>query len=260
MIEKIKEILGYNQLIKNLVARDLKVKYRGSVLGFFWSLLNPLLMMAVFTVVFKSFLKIGDENFPIFLMCGLLPWIFFSTSLTMSTTSITGASNLVKKVYFPREILPLSVTLSNFVQFLLTFLVLFPGILFFNIKVNFLLILAALPLIVLFHLLFTLGLVLLISSLSVYYTDTPHLLEIVTMIWFWGTPIIYQFEIIPETWQKLIMLNPMTSFINIYRDVCMNNAMPRPFEIGIVIIATIVSLSVGLAVFGKLKRRFGEEL
>jgi len=260
MYEKITELVRYKQLIRNLVARDLKVKYRGSVIGFFWSLLNPLVMMAVYTVVFRHFLGFGDKNFPIFLMCGLLPWIFFSTSLTMATGAITGASNLVKKVYFPREILPLSITISNLVQFLLTFIVLFPSILFFHIKINPLLIILGLPVILVIHIVFTLGLSFLISSLSVYYTDTPHLLEIITMVWFWGTPIIYNFKDIPDAWKKFIMMNPMTSFINIYRDICMFNKIPSMFEIGIVIISSIISLLMGYLVFQKLKKRFGEEL
>ncbi|MBU1627640.1 ABC transporter permease, partial [bacterium] len=180
--------------------------------------------------------------------------------LTMSTTSITGASNLVKKVYFPREILPLSITLSNLVQFILTFLVLFPGILFFHIKVNLFLILLGLPLIIIVHLAFTLGLTLLISALSVYYTDTPHFLEIVIMIWFWGTPIIYDFKIIPEAWKKFIMMNPMTSFINIYRDICFYDRIPTFFGISVVLVSAILSLTIGFWVFEKLKRRFGEEL
>jgi ABC-type polysaccharide/polyol phosphate export permease len=260
MSEKLKEILNYKQLIKNLVARDLKVKYRGSVIGFFWSLLNPLVTMIVYTVVFTRFLPIGDENFPIFLMSGLLPWIFFSTSLSMATSSITGASNLVKKVYFPREILPLAVTLSNLVQFLLTFLVLFPGILFFHIKINIFLILIGLPLVLFLHLVFTLGLTLIISALSVYYTDTPHFLEIVVMVWFWATPIIYKFKSIPDDWKRFIVLNPLTSFINIYRDICFYNNIPSIYEICLALFSAIISLGVGLWVFGKLKRRFGEEL
>jgi ABC-type polysaccharide/polyol phosphate export permease len=260
MPEKIREILGYRQLIKNLVARDLKVKYKGSVLGFFWSLLNPLITIIVYTIVFKHILPIGSENFPIFLMTGLLPWMFFSTSLSMATTSITGASNLVKKVYFPREILPLSVTLSNLVQFMITYIVLFPSILFFDIKINVLIILIFLPIILILHLAFTLGLTFLISSLSVYYSDTPHLLEVIIPIWFWGTPIIYQFSTIPEAWKRFIRMNPMTSYINIYRDISMYNKVPALSEMGIAIVTAVVSLVVGYLVFGKLKRRFGEEL
>jgi ABC-type polysaccharide/polyol phosphate export permease len=262
MRKKIKEILSYKQLVMNLVSRDLKVKYGSSILGFFWSLLNPLVMMAVYTIVFRNFMKIGKEDFPIFLMCGFLPWNFFSTSLSMSATSITGASNLVKKVYFPREILPISVTLSNLVQFLLTFIILFPSILFFDVKIDVLTILWGLPFVIIVHLIFTLGFAFLISALNVYYSDVQHFLEIVIMVWFWMTPIIYDIAQIhiPDKWKIFITANPMTSIIYIYRYICMGSPVDLSTCILLATGWAIVSFFIGLFVFGRLKRRFGEEL
>ena len=131
MIKKIKDIWEFKYLIYNLVLRDLKVKYKGSTLGFLWSLLNPLLMLAVYTVAFKYVIKLRVPNFPVFLFCALMPWTFLSSTLSIGAISITDNSNLVKKVYFPREVLPLSVVLINLFHFSLTFVVLIPALLFF---------------------------------------------------------------------------------------------------------------------------------
>ena len=180
MLGQLREIFKFKNLTYNLVSRDLKVKYKGSILGFFWSLLNPLAMLIVYTVAFKYIIRIRVENFPLFFLCGFLPWTFLSLSLSMAVSSIKDNANLVKKVYFPREILPLSIVLSNLVQFLLTFIILIPALLLFKIKLG--LPLLYLPLIIIFHLAFTLGLSLFLSALNVFFSDIRHLLEIFLQI------------------------------------------------------------------------------
>lgn len=256
MVNKLKEIYRFKNLIYNLVARDLKVKYKGSILGFLWSLLNPLIMLIVYTVAFKYIIKIRVENFPLFFLCGFLPWTFLSLSLSMAVSSIKDNANLVKKVYFPREILPLSIVLSNLVQFLLTFLILIPALILFKIKLGFPLLF--LPLIILFQLAFTLGLTFMLSSLNVFFSDVRHLLEIFLQIWFWLTPIIYPVDFVPERFQSLYRLNPAVLFVESYRNSLLYNKWLSSIELISLFLVGVSFLALGYLVFNSYNRRFAE--
>lgn len=256
MVNQLKEIYKFKNLIYNLVARDLKVKYKGSILGFFWSLLNPLIMLIVYTVAFKYIIKIRVENFPLFFLCGFLPWTFLSLSLSMAVSSIKDNANLVKKVYFPREILPLSIVLSNLVQFLLTFIILIPALILFKIKLGFPLLF--LPLIILFQLAFTLGLAFILSSLNAFFSDVRHLLEIFLQIWFWLTPIIYPVDFVPERFQSLYRLNPAVLFVESYRNSLLYNKWLSSVELISLFLVGVVFLAFGHLVFNHYNRRFAE--
>lgn len=258
IVDQLKEIFKFKNLIYNLVSRDLKVKYKGSILGFLWSLLNPLIMLIVYTVAFKYIIKIRVENFPLFFLCGFLPWTFLSLSLSMAASSIRDNANLVKKVYFPREILPLSIVLSNLVQFLLTFIILIPALIIFNIKLGFPLLF--LPLIILFHIAFTLGLAYILSALYVFYSDVRHLLEIFLQIWFWLTPIIYPVSFVPERFQSLYRLNPAVLIVESYRDTLLYNRWPSIAGLISLFLVGVVFLLIGHLVFYSYNRRFAEEI
>lgn len=258
MVNQLKEIIKFKNLVYNLVSRDLKVKYKGSILGFFWSLLNPLVMLIVYTIAFKYIIKIRVENFPLFFLCGFLPWTFLSLSLSMSVSSIKDNANLVKKVYFPREILPLSIVFSNLVQFLLTFIILIPALALFKVKLGFPLLF--LPLIIVFQLAFTLGLSYILSALNVFYSDVRHLLEILLQIWFWLTPIIYPVSFVPERFQTLYRLNPMVLFVECYRDSLLYNQWPSHIELLSLFFLGVVFLIIGHLVFHGYNRRFAEEI
>jgi lipopolysaccharide transport system permease protein len=258
MIKRIKGIWEFKYLIYNLVLRDLKVKYKGSTLGFLWSLLNPLLMIVVYTVAFKYVMKIRVPNFPIFLFSALLPWNFLSSTLSMGVTSITENSNLVKKVYFPREVLPLSIVLVNLFHFCLSFLVLIPALLFFKITPGFSFLF--LLVIVFFQTFFVLGLTLLASALDVYYKDVKHFLEVMLNLWFWLTPIIWPLNLAPEKLQDYVYLNPFTAFVQAYRDIILHNQFPNPFILTILVVTGILAFLLGALVFQKKQRRFAEEI
>jgi ABC-type polysaccharide/polyol phosphate export permease len=258
MVNQLKEIYRFKNLIYNLVARDLKVKYKGSILGFFWSLLNPLIMLIVYTIAFQYIIKIRVENFPLFFLCGFLPWTFLSLSLSMAVSSIKDNANLVKKVYFPREILPLSIVLSNLVQFLLTFIILIPALVLFKIKLGLPLLL--LPLIILFQLAFTQGLAFILSSLNVFFSDVRHLLEIFLQIWFWLTPIIYPVDLVPERFQSLYRLNPAVLFVESYRNSLLYNKWLSPVELISLFLVGCVFLAFGHLVFNRYNRRFAEAI
>jgi len=258
MIKRIKGIWQFKYLIYNLVLRDLKVKYKGSTLGFLWSLLNPLLMLVVYTVAFKYVMKFKVENFTVFLFSALMPWTFLSSALSMGSVSITENSNLVKKVYFPREVLPLSVVLVNLFHFFLTFVVLIPALIFFDIYPNFTFLF--LLVLIFIQTLFVLGLVLIFSALNVYYRDTRHFLEVMLQLWFWVTPIIWSIDLIPEKFRYLTYLNPFTPFVTAYRDVILRNTMPSLLTVTAVIVLGILVFLLGAAVFQKKQRRFAEEI
>lgn len=258
MINKLKEIYKFKNLVYNLVARDLKVKYKGSILGFFWSLLNPLIMLIVYTVAFKYIIKIRVKDFPVFFLCAFLPWSFLSLSLSMAVSSIKDNANLVKKVYFPREILPLSIVLSNLVQFLLTFIILIPALFVFKIKLGLPLLL--LPLIIIFQLVFTLGLAYILAALNVFFSDVKHLLEIFLQIWFWLTPIIYPTSFVPQRFQSLYRLNPAVLLVESYRNSLLYDKWTALPELLALLGISLLFLFIGHLIFNGYNKRLAEEI
>lgn len=275
MISKLRELFSYRELIENLVVRDLKVRYRSSVLGFFWSWLNPLLMMTVFTVVFTVMVpNLAIPKFPVFVLCALLPWNFFSAAVTSAMNSIVHNAHLTKKVYFPREILPISTVLSNLVNFLLSLPVLFLFVVLFRVPLTPSLLF--LPLIVLVQVAFATGVALVLSTLNVFYRDTAVIMEVVMQAWFFLTPIFYPAELLPE-WKTLwgvalpvrrltYILNPMASIIASYRSVLYgftNGSPPAPPALDFfsrTIVTSLICLIVGYAIFTRYAHRFGEEV
>ena len=187
--DKLRELRQYQYLLRNLIVRDLKARYKSSLLGILWSILNPLFLMLVFTVVFSVLANNQIRHYPIFVLVGLIPWNFFSGALTSGTISVTGNSALVKKVYFPRELLPTSALLSNLVNFLFAFGVLI--ILLYAFGIGLTVHALWVPFLLLTQLIFTLGLCLLLGSLTVFYRDVLMLLEVVMLAWFFVTPVFY---------------------------------------------------------------------
>jgi len=215
-------------------------------------------MLLVYTIAFKYIIRIQVENFPLFFLCGFLPWTFLSLSLSMAVSSIKDNANLVKKVYFPREILPLSIILSNLVQFLLTFVILIPALLLFKVNLGFPLLF--LPLIILFQLTFTLGLALILAALNVFFSDVRHLLEIFLQIWFWLTPIIYPVSFVPERFQSLYRLNPAVLFVERYRNALLYNKGLSLLNLLSLFLIGIIFLLLGQLIFSSYNRKFAEEI
>lgn len=228
LVKPLYELFQYRNLIFNLTMRELKARYKNSVLGFFWSLLNPLGMMLVFTFVFTVMMPNNQiRNFPVFLLCGLLPWNFFSAGVMTGTSSIVSNGNLVKKVYFPRAALPIATVLANLVNFLLALIVLFAVLIIFqaNISAYFWL----LPLVILIQTCFVAGIALILGTLNVFYRDTLMIMDVVMLAWFFLTPVFYPIDILPRSYTLLgqtldvhrlvYILNPMASLISTYRDL-----------------------------------------
>jgi lipopolysaccharide transport system permease protein len=257
------------ELIYNLVQRELKARYKNSVLGFVWSLLNPLGMMVVFTIVFSVLMPNNSvPNYPIFLLCGLLPWNFFSASIMTGTNSIVANGNLVKKVYFPREVLPIATVLANLVNFLLALVVLFAAMLLVRIPLSPWLVL--LPVVILIQTCFTLGIVFLLSTFQVFYRDTLIVLDVVLLAWFFLTPVFYPTSLLPtsltvlgitlDVQRVMYILNPMASLINMYRDILYWGYRTDPDFFWRTSLTALSVLGIGYWVFVKYSGRFGEEV
>ncbi|MBI2320993.1 MAG: ABC transporter permease [Chloroflexi bacterium] len=252
-------VLRYRELVRNLVVRDLKARYKNSVLGFLWSLLNPLLMMAVFTVVFKVLMPNDIPNYPLFVLLGILPWNWCTASVMGGITSIVGNGHLIKKVAFPRELLPISVVISNMVNFLLALIPLGAMMVAFGVMPTPLL--ALLPLIIVLQLVFLCGLALFLSCLQVYFRDTGVIFDVLLLAWFFLSPVFYRVEDLTEQWARLMyILNPMASFISLYRLVVLYGAPPDAlFMLRLTAQAALI-LAVGYVFFVRYSHSFAEEV
>jgi ABC-2 type transport system permease protein len=253
-----KSVILYRELIRNLVLKDLKLKYRDSVLGFVWSLANPLLLILVYSFVFGHILRGGPDNFAYFLMVGILPWNFFAQSLMMSTGSILDNGSLIRKVALPMEVFPVATVLFNLAQFIFALVVFFPmAWLFFKVPlawswINFLPVLAL-------QVLFTLGLCFMISTATVFYRDVRHFTEILLMLLFWLTPIIYDLESAPATLKTVLYMNPLSYFVLAYQDALYRNVFSSPEQWLTVTSLAVISLALGYTLFTTCKTRFPEE-
>ena len=255
----LRELYHYREMLFSLVRKDLRGRYKGSVLGFLWTFINPLMQLLVYTFVFTVILPSQVEHYSLYLFVALIPWIFFSSSMTGGAGSIVAQKDLVKKIYFPREIIPISYVTSCFVNMLLCFLIIFAVMLFTGAPFNPLALLC-LPVIMIVEYLLALGIAMLAAAVTVYFRDLEHILGIVSMIWMYLTPILYPETLVPEKWQALYHINPMTSIITAYRDVLYWGVMPQLATLLEAVLLGILFLLLGLLSFSKLKKGFAEEL
>lgn len=249
-------LVQYRDLIWNLTISDLKVKYQSSVLGFAWSLLNPLLMMLVLYFVFSNIFRFEQEHFALYLLIGIITWRFLANGTMTAMGSIVGRSGLVTKIYLPRQILVLSTTLSAFISSILEFFVLIPllFILGAGVSATFLLF----PIVHMVYLLVVYGVSLILSSLYVYYRDLNQIWDVFLQAGFFLSPIVYPISIIPEQYLDLYMLNPMTILMEVYRDILLYGTIPSIISLIILIGVGFLLVIVGSAIFGRLERRFAE--
>jgi ABC-2 type transport system permease protein len=272
------DVWTYRELLVNLVRKELKVKYKNSVLGFLWSLLNPISQVIVFTVVFQIVLRSGIPYFPIFLLSGMLAWNLFALSLGGGAGSITSNHQLVNKVYFPREILPLAAVGANCVHFLLQSIVLVATIVVTGVGFDWRWVWLVIPALAVL-LLFTAALAILLSAVNVYARDTQHLLEVVLMAWMWVTPLVYQWRLPAEKLAEkdlpswLVLLNPIVSITvtlqrALYQQHVVDGKPMLPVEgqwwylrnLGILGVVAVVLFVLAMRLFHRLEGNFAEEL
>lgn len=254
------DLRHYRDLLRNLVTRDLKVRYKNSIFGFAWSLLNPLFLMVVLSVVFTVAFERSTpvENFPAFLIVGLIAWNFTSSSLSRAVNSVIENKQLVNKVFFPREVIPASVVLANFVHFVLAIPVLVVILMVLGVMPTFKILL--LPPLMLIHLELVLGLALFVSCVNVFFRDMGVAMDVLLQAWFFATPIIYHHWILPLWLQKPVMANPLAAIITAYRDILLLDRFPdRNFTLGALVSSTII-FAIGYAVYARYAPLFAEEV
>ena len=272
-LQRVSNVWAYRELLGNLVRKDLKVRYKDSVLGFAWTLLNPLLYLVIFTAVFREILRVDIPLFGIFLLSGLLAWNLFSNGLNGGAASIVGNASLVQKVWFPREILPIAAIGGALVHFVLQFLVLAAALLAFTHTPDWGSLLL-LPIALLVLLVLTTALGIAAAAINVYLRDTQHLLELVLLAWFWMSAIVYNVELVrdrlgDQAW--VVLLNPIIPIVTAFQRVIYNppsdaNILPdAPMgwylrNLAFVGIGSVVILFVALWIFGRLEDDFAEEI
>ena len=259
MFKRIEEILKFKEMIKSFTIRELRTRYKGSFLGFLWTFVNPLLQLLVYSLVFPFILRVSEKNYTMFLFVALVPWVFFINSVQGGCNLIVGNSSLVTKVYFPREILSITHTLSGLCNTIFSYMIVFPLLIIFKIPMT--IHLLWLPLILIGQTILNLGLSLIVSSVNVFFRDLEYLVSVGLMAMYFLTPVMYNITILPEKYQKiLIFLNPMAGYIILYRNIMYYGIMSRPLLLIYTLVYSVVVLFIGYFIFQKLQRKFAEIL
>lgn len=258
MINVFKNLYQYRELLKTNVKKEIRGKYKNSFLGVLWSFLNPLLQIAVYAIVFPLILRNTQENYVIFLCCGLIPWTFFSTAITRASFTMVENENILKKVYFPREILPISVVTSEAVNFMISTIIILTFVIFGGLGITKYVLFY--PIILVVQYLLVLAISLIVSSICVYIRDLQHFIGIFIQLLFYATPVVYSAETIPENFAWVLKINPMTYIIDGYRNIFYNQTAPDVKALLILLLILIVAIAVGYVIFNKLQKGFAEEL
>lgn len=253
-----KEIYNYRELLKSNTKKEVRGRYKHSFLGVLWSFLNPLLQLLVYSVVFGALLASGDDTYYIYICVGLIPWTFFTTTIIQGTLCIVTNGNIVQKVYFPREILPISTVISGAINFLISTIIILAFVLFSGIGITKLILLY--PVVLLIQCILLLGINFIVSAVTVYVRDLEHIISVFLMAAFYATPIVYKLEQLPAHLSIIMKLNPMTYIINAYRDIFYYQQMPNMQHLGILFALSLVLLVVGYFAFKKMQKGFAEEL
>jgi len=254
----IEDLYQYRELLVTNIKKEIRGKYKGAWLGFVWSFLNPLFMLLVYSFVFPYILKVQVENYTMFMMIALIPWNFFTTVTQLGAGSIVANGNILKKVYFPREIVPLSVVTSGLVNFLISAVIMFIFILFSGLGIGWTIVFF--PLIVLIQYLLLVGITFVLSACTVYIRDLEHFVGIFLLMMFYVTPIVYNPEMLPAKFSWVLKLNPMAGIIGAYRDILYYKQVPDILNLIIIATVSVLTVLVGLGIFKKLQRNFAEEL
>lgn len=259
MFNRIAEIYAYRTMIGSLVKRDLKGRYLGSVLGVLWNFLNPLFQLIIYSLVFSKIMRAGIEDYYMFLFVALIPWIFFGTCISSGTGCLLDQKEMVKKIYFPREVLPISFVTAQFVNMLMCFVVIFGVMFIAKYKFNFSA-LVMLPVIMVIEYVLALGFTMITSALAVFFRDLQHIMGILAMAWQFLTPIMYDTSMVPEELLGIFYLNPMTHIIEAYRKTLYYGEVPDVTKLFTAACMGIIILGIGWIVFIKAQEHFAEEL
>lgn len=253
-----KELYNYRQLLKSNVSKEIRGKYKGSFLGVLWSFVNPLLMTLVYAIVFPFILKSTQPHYVTFIVIAILPWTWFTSVISQGTNTIVINGGIIKKVYFPREILPISIVTTGLINFLISCLIIVIFLIFSGIGFSFYILF--LPLIVMIQYILQLGLIFITSSIDVYVRDAEYIITFIVSMIFYATPILYSSSLFPDKFSWLLKLNPLTTIIESYRDIFYYQQMPNLQGLGIIFLVSCLILFIGYQIFKKLEKGFAEEL
>lgn len=254
----LKELYQYRQLLKSNVKKEIRGKYKASFLGVLWSFVNPLLMTMVYAIVFPFLLKSSQEHYTTFIVMAILPWTWFTGAIAQGTNCILINGPIIKKVYFPRTILPISIVVSGLVNFLISCIIIFIFLIFSGIGFSFYILF--LPIIIILQFILQLGLVLITSSIDVYIRDTEYIINFLISLLFYATPVLYSFEMFPQRLRGILQLNPMATIINSYRSIFYYQTAPDFKMLLYVLVVALAIFGIGLKTFNKLEKGFAEEL
>ncbi len=253
-----KNLYEYRELLKTSVKKDVRGKYKNSFLGILWSFLNPLLQIAVYALVFPLITKSTETNYTVFICCGLIPWTFFASAISRSAFTMVENGNIIKKVYFPREILSISVVTSEMVNFIISTIIILAFVLGYGLGITKYVIFY--PLIVLVEYVLLIGISFIVSSITVFFRDLQHFITVLLQLLFYATPIVYSSTTIPENFKWILQYNPMTYIIEAFRNIFYYKQMPDLQSLMIVLGISICICIVGYLLFNKLQKKFAEEL
>ena len=256
-MNKLKELYQYREMIFSLVKKDLRTRYKGSVLGFLWTFLNPLLQLIVYSIVFSFVMRVKMENYYMYMFVGLLPWIFFCNALQLGAISIVSNRDLIKKIYFPRLVLPIATLGSSFMNFLFSLIVLIIALLVSGIGVS--IYFLYVPILCIILLIFAASFTLTLAACNVYLRDLEHIMGIVIMSWFYAVPILYPIEMVPNEFQTIYRLDPIVPIILAFQDVIYYKREPNLDSLISIILLSIILLVLSYFLFDKLQKNFAEE-
>ena len=259
MFTDIKNIWNFREMVFELTHRELRGKYKGSVLGFLWTYINPLMQILVYTFVFSQIFRSGIEKFHLYLIVSMFPFNFFTGGVIQGLGSIRYQGDLVKKVYFPRQILPIVSLTVNFVNLLISFGIIYSILLISGWGINLRIQLWLIP-VLLTEYVFALGLAFLLAAVEVYFRDIEHIVSVLMMVWMYVTPMFYSLEVIPEKFLPAFRLNPMLYVIGMYQQILYYKVAPDPSYLMKAVLSAVISLVIGWTVFTVLEKRFAEEL
>ena len=260
MFGALKELYEYRSMVFNLTRREIRGRYKGSLLGFIWNFIVPLIQILVYIVVFTHIFRSGIENYSIYLISGMIFWILFSESLVDGSAIMVMNSDMLKKIYFPRSVLAIAIILSKVVNCLIMIGLFFviAGVLDYGVSPVALLFL---PVILVISFFFILGFVLALSALDVYLRDVQYLVSVVLMAWVWMSPIMYSTDFIDNEYvTTFLKFNPITYFVSVFHDILYWKTVPDMFDLGICALLALAAMVIGVAVFRKLEKDFAEVL
>ena len=253
-----KELYQYREFLKTSIKKEFRGKYKKSFLGVLWSFINPLLQLLVYALVFPHIMRVQVENYTMFLVVVLIPWNFFSSTISQSTSIIIASTGIIKKVYFPRVILPIANVTSNLLNFIISSIIVIAALLISGIGIGESII--VFPLILLIQYILSLAISLLLSSVTVYIRDLEYFINVLMMLWFYVTPVLYSIDMIPDKFKNILMLNPMTLIITSYREILYYKRIPDLGPLLILGGICILLLIIGYLIFNKCEKKFAEEL